>query len=184
LQRKQKHVKRAKVMPAAADRYGTNENMCRSEPSKPVVWGCQEHVMHEVVNGLRGETHKPGKESLQAEMAQRIIDLAVEPPPGIATHWIGRMPAKAAGVSLRLVQSIPEANRLAPHRICTLQTVESSEFCRETQRRRWPYLILPPTSSEVEASLNPRPPSSPVLRVQDRIETAVANSIMQRVGAK
>ena len=40
-------------------------------------------------------------------------------PPGDATHWTGRMLAKAAGVSLRSVQRILEAHRLAPHRVRT-----------------------------------------------------------------
>ena len=34
------------------------------------------------------------------------------PPPGDATHWTGRMLAKAAGVSLRSVQRLLEAHQL------------------------------------------------------------------------
>jgi hypothetical protein len=35
---------------------------------------------------------------------QDVVGLALGPPPGEATHWTGRMLAKAAGVSLRSVQ--------------------------------------------------------------------------------
>jgi hypothetical protein len=39
-----------------------------------------------------------------AETVQLVIDLVTATPPGEATHWTGRMLAKAAGVSLRSVQ--------------------------------------------------------------------------------
>ena len=48
---------------------------------------------------------------------QRVVDLALSAPPGEASHWTGRMLAKAAGVSLRSVQRILEAHQLAPHRM-------------------------------------------------------------------
>ena len=35
---------------------------------------------------------------------QRVVDLALGPPPGEVTHWTGRMLAKAVGISLRSVQ--------------------------------------------------------------------------------
>ena len=115
---KQKHVKRAKVILATADGCGTNEIMRRSELSKPVVWRWQERFMREGVDGLtRDKTRKPGKKPLPAARVQRVVDLALGPPPGESTHWTGRMLARAAGVSLRSVQRILDANQLAPHRI-------------------------------------------------------------------
>jgi transposase len=104
---KQKHVKRAKVILATADGCGTNEIMRRSELCKPMVWRWQERFMHEGVDGLlRDKTREPGKKPLPKETVQRVIDLALGPPPGEVTHWTGRMLAKAAGVSLRSVQRI------------------------------------------------------------------------------
>ena len=44
------------------------------------------------------------------------------------THWTGRMLAKAAGVSLRSVQRILEANQLAPHRIRTFKLSNGAKF--------------------------------------------------------
>jgi hypothetical protein len=61
------------------------------------------------------ETRKPGKEWLPAATVQNVVGLALRPPPGEATHWTGRMLAKAAGASLRSVQRILEAHLLAPH---------------------------------------------------------------------
>ena len=56
--------------------------------------------MQDGVEGLlRGKTRKPGKPPLPPETMQRVVDLALGPPPGETTHSTGRMLAKAAGVS-------------------------------------------------------------------------------------
>jgi transposase len=69
-----------------------------------------------------------GKPPLSPETVQRVVDLALGPPPGEATHWTGRELAKAAGVSLRSVQRILEAHQLAPHRIRTFKLSNDPEF--------------------------------------------------------
>ena len=118
----QKHVWRANVILATADGCGTAEIMRRSGKSKPVVWAWQARFMAEGVEGLlRDKTRKPGKPPLPPNTVQRVVDLALGPPPGESTHWTGRELAKAAGVSLRSVQRILEAHQLAPHRIRTFK---------------------------------------------------------------
>jgi hypothetical protein len=73
--------------------------------------------MAEGVKGLmRDKTRKPGKHPLPTSIVQRVVDLTLGPPPGEATHWTGRMLAKAVGVSLRSVQRILDAHQLAPNR--------------------------------------------------------------------
>lgn len=125
----QKHVWRAKIILATADGCGTAEIMRRSGKSKPVVWRWQERYMAEGLAGLtRDKTRKPGKPPLPAATVQRVVDLALGPPPGEATHWTGRMLAKAAGVSLRSVQRILDAHQLAPHRIRTFKLSNDPEF--------------------------------------------------------
>ena len=57
--------------------------------------------------------------------------LALGPPPGEATHWTGRMLAKAAGVSLRSVQRILEAHQLAPHRVRTFKLSNDPKFAEK-----------------------------------------------------
>ena len=112
----QKHVWRAHIILATADGCGTAEIMRRSGKAKPVVWTWQARFMAEGVAGLlRDKTRKPGKPPLASETVQRVVDLALGPPPGEATHWSGRELAKAVGVSLRSVQRILEAHQLAPH---------------------------------------------------------------------
>jgi transposase len=52
-----------------------------------------------------------------AATVDRVVELTLAKPPGEATHWTGRMMAKVASVSLRSVQRIWRAHRLAPHRV-------------------------------------------------------------------
>jgi len=141
----QKHVWRANIILATAEGCGTAEIMRRSGRSKPVVWRWQARFMTEGVDGLtRDKTRKPGRQPLSTDTVQRVVDLALGPPPGEETHWTGRMLAKAAGVSLRSVQRILEAHQLAPHRIRMLS-------CRPTRS-------LPTSSKTSPASTSILPP--------------------------
>jgi transposase len=128
----QKHVWRANIILATADDRGTTEIMRRSGKSKPVVWRWQARFMAEGVEGLkRDKTRKPGIPPLPAGTVQRVVDLALGPPPGETTHWTGRMLAKAAGVSLRSVQRILEAHQLAPHRIRAFKLSNDPKFAEK-----------------------------------------------------
>ena len=128
----QKYVWRANIILATADGCGTAEIMRRSGKSKPVVWRWQARFMAEGVEGLtRDKTRKPGKPPLPTGTVQRVVDLALGPPPGETTHWTGRMLAKAAGVSLRSVQRILEAHQLAPHRIRTFKLSNDPKFAEK-----------------------------------------------------
>ena len=128
----QKHVWRANIILATADGCGTTEVMRRSGKAKPVVWRWQTRFMAEGVNGLlRDKTRKPGKPPLSPETVQRVVDLALGPPPGEVPHWTGRELAKAAGVSLRSVQRILEAHRIEPHRIRIFKLSNDPEFAKK-----------------------------------------------------
>lgn len=110
----QKHVWRANITLATADGCGTAEIMRRSGRSKPVVWRWQTRFMAEGVAGLTcDKMRKPGKPPLPAATVQRVVDLALRPPPG-ATHWIGRMLARAAGISQRQDRLRWRQGRCAP----------------------------------------------------------------------
>lgn len=128
----QKHVWRAHIILATADGCGTAEIMRRSGKSKPVVWRWQARFMAEGVEGLtRDKTRKPGKQPLATNIVQRVVDLTLGPPPGDATHWTGRMLARAAGVSLRSVQRILAAHQLAPHRIRRFKLSTDPKFAEK-----------------------------------------------------
>ena len=72
------------------------------------------------------ETRRPGTPPLP--VADRIVEMTLADPPGEATHWTGRMMAEAAGVSLRSVQRIWAAHRLASHRVRTFKLSRDPAF--------------------------------------------------------
>src|SRR2546422_5295944 len=128
----QRQVGRAQIILATADGCGTVEIMRRSGKAKPVVWTWQARFMAEGVDGLlRDKPRKPGKPPLPAATVQRVVDLVTGPPLGESTHWTGRMLAKAAGISLRSVQRILEAHKLAPHRIRTFKLSNDPNFAEK-----------------------------------------------------
>ena len=148
----------ANIILATADGCGTAEIMRRSGKSKPVVWRWgQARFMAEGVEGLtRDKTRKPGKPPLPTGTVQRVVDLALGPPPGETTHWTGRMLAKAAGVSLRVgatySRSPPTRAASHPH----VQAVERPEVRRETERRRRPLCrSSPPMRSSSRSTKEP-----------------------------
>jgi hypothetical protein len=88
--------------------------------------------MREGVDGLlRDKTRLPGKRPLPRDKVQQVIALALGPVSGEATHWTGRMLAKAAGISLRSVQRILDAHHLAPHRIRTFKLSKDPKFAEK-----------------------------------------------------
>src|SRR3979411_386187 len=128
----QKHVWRANIIFAPAEGCGTAEIMRRSGKSKTVGGRRQARGQGEGGAGAkRDKPRKPGKQPLPTGTVQRVVDLALGPPPGEATHWTGRMLAKAAGVSLRSVQRILEAHQLAPHRIRTFKLSNDPKFAEK-----------------------------------------------------
>jgi len=121
--RPQKHVQRARIVLLSADRLPVLAVASRTDASRPAVWRWQQRFAEQGVDGLlRDKTRKPGKKPLAAATVAKILALPCGKPPRQATHWTGRMVAKAVGVSLRAVQRIWEANRLQPHRVRTFKT--------------------------------------------------------------
>jgi transposase len=125
----QKHVWRAKIALAAADGCGTTAIGRRVGLSRPSVRRWRERFVHEGVAGLlRDRTRKPGTPPLPPAVVGRVVELTLAEPPRETTHWTGRMMAKAVGVSLRSVQRIWKAHRLAPHRIRTFKLSKDPAF--------------------------------------------------------
>jgi transposase len=168
----QKHVWRATIILATAEGCGTAEIMRRSGKSKPVVWRWQARFMAEGVEGLtRDKTRKPGKKPLPAATVQNVVDLALGPPPGDATHWTGRMLAKAAGVSLRSVQRILEAHQLAPHRISMFKLSSDPKFAEKL--KDVVGLYVDPPAHAVVLSVDEKS-QSPIHQPQGNIAAIVA----------
>ncbi len=132
--RPQKHVQRARIILLSAERLTVLDVAARSGASRPSVWRWQQRFAEEGVAGLlRDKTRKPGKAPLPPATIAKVLALPCGDPPKAATHWTGRMVAKAVGVSLSAVQRIWEAHRLQPHRIRTFKKSNDPAFAAKVE---------------------------------------------------
>jgi transposase len=127
--RPQKHVERAGIVLASADRGPAQQVAQRLGVSRPTVWRWQQRFAEAGVDGLlRDKTRKPGKAPIPAETTARVVGLTCTQPPHQATHWTGRAMAAATGLSLRSVQRIWQSHQLQPHRIRTFKQSRDPAF--------------------------------------------------------
>jgi transposase len=127
--RPQKHVGRAQVVLAAAERGPVQQVATRLGVSRPMVWRWQQRFAEEGADGLlRDKTRKSGKPPILAETVARVVALTCADPPHQATHWTGRAMARAVGISLTSVQRIWAAHKLQPHRVRTFKRSRDPEF--------------------------------------------------------
>ena len=118
--RPHKHVERARIVLASADRYSAQWVAQRVGVSRPTVWRWQQRFAESGVEGLlRGKARKPGKAPIAAETTARVVALTCTAPPHQATQWTGRAMAKAIGISVGSVQRVWRAHKLQPHRLRT-----------------------------------------------------------------
>ncbi len=127
--RPQKHVARVRIILHSAERLDVAEVARRAGISRPAVWRWQQRFAEAGVDGLvHDKTRKPGKPPTPEATLRRVVALTCGEPPGEATHWTGRMMAKAAGLSLRTVQRIWAAHKLQPHRLRSFKRSRDPEF--------------------------------------------------------
>lgn len=127
--RQRKHVDRARIVLAAAERRPVQQIAAVVGVSRPMVWRWQQRFAEAGVEGLlRDKTRKPGKVPIPAETVARVVSLTCGAPPPGATHWTGRAMARAAGISLRSVQRIWNAHQLQPHRVRTFKRSRDPQF--------------------------------------------------------
>ncbi len=132
--RPQKHVLRARIILLSADKLPVVDVARQAEISRPAVWRWQQRFAEEGVEGLlRDKTRKPGKAPLSLEIIAKVLALPCTEPPGEATHWTGRMVAKAVGISLSAVQRLWDANRLQPHRLRTFKKSNDPAFVAKVE---------------------------------------------------
>jgi transposase len=132
--RPQKHVQRARIILLSAERLTALEIAARSGASRPSVWRWQQRFAEAGIGGLlHDKTRKPGKAPLSPSIIARVLALPCGKPPKGATHWTGRMVAKAVGISLSAVQRIWRAHRLQPHRIRTFKQSHDPAFAAKVE---------------------------------------------------
>jgi len=147
--RPQKHVERARVVLAAAERGPLQPVASRLGVSRPMVWRWQQRFAEEGADGLlRDKTRKPGKPPILAETVARVVALTCADPPHQATHWTGRAMARAVGISLTSVQRIWAAHKLQPHRVGTFKRSRDPDFVAKLTDIVGLYMA-PPTQAVV-----------------------------------
>jgi transposase len=114
----QKHAWRARIVLLTGEGCGTAEIMREAGVAKTAVWRWQERFMQEGVDGLLRDKTRPSRiPPLAPEIAERVVALTMEPPPGETTHWTAPAMAKVVGISVSSVQRIWRAHGLQPHRL-------------------------------------------------------------------
>src|SRR5271156_3428959 len=89
--RPRKHVERARIVLASADRYSAQRVAQSIGVSRPTVWRWQQRFAESGVEGLlRDKTRKPGKPPIPDDKAAQVVALTCTEPPHPATHWTGR----------------------------------------------------------------------------------------------
>src|SRR5277367_1234418 len=125
----QKHVWRAQIVLLSAEGVGTNAIMRETGKAKTCVWRWQERFAAEGVEGLLRDKTRPSRvPKLAPSVAERVVELTMEPPPGETTHWTSALMAKAVGVSVSSVQRIWRAHGLQPHRVRQFKLSKDPEF--------------------------------------------------------
>ena len=111
-----KHIWRAKIVLATADRHGTNEIARRSGTSKECVWRWQERYIDEGIKGLlRDKTRPSGIAPLSTAVRVAVLTKTACETPANATHWSRTSMAKAAGISPSSVGRIWAEAEFKPH---------------------------------------------------------------------
>jgi len=130
----QRHVWRARTVLLAADGAGTAEIMRLAGVSKTAVWRWQERFMREGVDGLLRDKTRPSRIApLGAEVADRVVTLTLEDPPGETTHWTAEAMAALAGVSVSSVQRIWRSHGLQPHRMRQFKLSKDPQFAAKVR---------------------------------------------------
>ena len=150
---RQKHVERARIVLASADRGPAQRIAQGIGRSRPTVWRWQRRFAEAGVEGLlRDKTRKPGKTPIAADKAAQLVALTCTEPPHQATHWTGRAMAKAMGLSVGSVQRIWRAHKLQPHRLRTFKRSRDPRF--EAKLTDIVGLYLDPPAHAVVLSLD------------------------------
>src|SRR5499433_2920019 len=127
--RPRKHVERARIVFASADRHAVQRVAQSIGVSRPTVWRWQQRFAEAGVEGLlRDKIRKLGKAPIAAETTARVVALTCTEPPHQATHWTGRAMAKAIGISVGSVQRIWRKHKLQPHRLRTFKRSRDPSF--------------------------------------------------------
>ena len=133
-QRVAEHVWRAQIVLLTAEGVGTSAIMRDTGKSRNCVRRWQERSPTRLEGLLRDNTCSSRISELDPSIAERVVTLTMQAPPGETTHRIGVAMAEAARVSVSSVQRIWRANGLQPHRVRS-QALQGTRIRRQAARR-------------------------------------------------
>jgi len=85
--------------------------------------------MEEGLEGLLRDKTRPSRIApLSREVADRVVALTLEDPPGETTHWTAGAMAKVVGISVSSVQRIWRSHGLQPHRMRQFKLSNDPKF--------------------------------------------------------
>ena len=109
--------------------------------------------MREGVDGLLRDKTRPSRiPPLGEDVAARVVEMTLDPPPHEATHWAAAAMAKAAGISESSVRRIWKAHGLAPHRWRQFKLSNDPDFV--TKLRDVVGLYLDPPAHAIVLSVD------------------------------
>jgi transposase len=127
-----KHVWRARIVLATADRLGTAEITRLTGKSKPCVWRWQERYVEQGVEGLLRDKTRPGRKApLGEDVKLAVIKKTTSERPANATHWSVRSMARAMGLSHTSIQRIWNEAKLKPHLVRSFKVSNDPKFAEK-----------------------------------------------------
>jgi Homeodomain-like domain len=121
--------------------------------AKTAVWRWQERFMLAGVGGLLRDKTRPSRiPPLAPQIAERVVALTLEPPPGETTHWTAPAMAKSIGISVSSVQRVWRAHGLQPHRLRQFKRSRDPHFAAKLRDIVGLYVDPPPSAAFPRAS--------------------------------
>lgn len=127
-------VRRARVVLLSADGVTGAEIAQRLELTPEAVSRIRRRFLNTGVEGLE-ERHRSGRKDNKVPPAtvERIIGLALSPPPPGRSRWTTRLLGKAVGIASSSVSKILRENELKPHLVRTYKVSRDPAFAKKVK---------------------------------------------------
>jgi len=127
-------VMRARVVLLSAEGLGGVEVAARVGCTESTVSRIRRRFLERRVKGLVDRPKSGRKDhALPAETTERVVQLALSPPPAGRSRWTARLLARAVGVSFGSVAGILRARKLKPHLVRTYKVSRDPKFAEKVE---------------------------------------------------
>jgi len=122
-------VRRARVVLLSADRVSGAEIAVRLDLSREQVSRIRGRFRSEGVPGLAARPKSGRKDhAVPSETVERIVQLAMSPPPAGRSRWTTRLLGKKVGLTSGCISDLLRENGLKPHLVRTYKVSRDPEF--------------------------------------------------------